>query len=465
MAYPIKFLSLQKAELQYEVELRGGSGDSVQELRKEIVKLSQLLPSDDILESHLTPSDDLKEVKESLIKCQNNITSLKAKFDKNLFSRTETLLNHLYHRINRIVNSTEVNDTYKICVSNFNMLFKDLSSIKATTTHASSSAPTTDTANPSTISVTCERSLSSDISKLKFNGKTCVHAFIQKVEEFVHSRGISFDKIISLAYEIFDGDALHWFRYVKDKFSSWTELCTLLKQDFSNSDYDYKFTEEIRTRTQGEHENIVIYLSIMHGMFSRLNKPMTEEAQLEILLHNIRPCYANSLATASASNIKSIEDLKTICLGYETVNSRFSNFREPPKLSSNTIAPEFAYKPKSTFYNNKNEPINNNYKRFDHPKPSTSFYNNSDKSNKNYNNPNNKYNFGINNQSQRMEIDALNVSSPRSVFCPRCRSDNHSLRNCRQNRFLICFKCGKKDVKYPECPDCHPQNTNETSKN
>lgn len=61
MSHPIKFLSLQKAELQYEVELRGGSSNTVKDLRRDIVKLSQLLPSEDILESHLSASDDLKE--------------------------------------------------------------------------------------------------------------------------------------------------------------------------------------------------------------------------------------------------------------------------------------------------------------------------------------------------------------------------------------------------------------------
>ncbi|XP_063826814.1 uncharacterized protein LOC135076259 [Ostrinia nubilalis] len=465
MSYPIKFLSLQKAELQYEVELRGSSGESVQELRKEIVKLSQLLPPEDILESHLAASDDLKEVKESLIKSQNNLANLKTKFDKNLFNRTETLLNHLYHRINRIVNVAEINDVYKVCVSNFNMQFKELSSLKSSSTQASNANPTNDTSIPTTISVTCERSLTSDIPKLKFNGNTCVHAFIQKVEEFVCSRGISFEKILSLAYEIFDGDALHWFRYNKDKVSSWPELRTLLKQDFSSSDYDYKFMEEIRTRTQGEHENITIYLSIMHGMFSRLNKPLTEETQLEIILHNIRPCYANTLAAAPASNIKSIEDLRAICLNYERVNSRFSNFREPPKVSSNTIAPEFSYKPKPNYTNNnnKNEPTTNNYKRYDQPKPSTSFYNNSYRNNKQYNDPN-KYKYGNSNQNQMLNIAALNAQSFYKVFCPRCRLNNHSLKDCKQDRFPICFKCGKKDVIYPDCSDCHPQ-ANENQKN
>lgn len=437
MTYPIKFLSLQKAELQYEVELRGGSGESVQELRREIVKLSQLLPSEDISESHLSAADDLKEVKESLLKSQNNLTTLKNKFDRNMFNRTETLLHHIYHRINRIVNVTEVNDIYKVCVTSFNSQFKEMTSYKAQTSQSANTASPADATNPSTISVTCERSLTQDIIKIKYNGNSCVHSFIQKVEEFVYSRNVSPERILSMAYEIFEGDALHWFRYNKDQVNSWSELRTLLRKDFSSSDYDYKLAAEIRSRTQGEQENITIYLSIMHGMFSRLTKPMTEDEKLDILLHNIRPCYANTLA--ASANINTIESLKSVCRNYENVSSRFSNFQEPPRASNSTIAPEFSYKYQSA---------NINQKQFYKFKPGTS-YNNT----KYNNNESNKHNFNKN-----FEVAALNTQS-RPTFCPRCRSDSHSLNTCRQTRFPICFKCGKKDVRYPECPDCHPETT------
>lgn len=55
MSYPIKYLSLQKSELEYEVLLRGGKSGSVQELRSQMVKLA--IPAEDILESHLEPSE------------------------------------------------------------------------------------------------------------------------------------------------------------------------------------------------------------------------------------------------------------------------------------------------------------------------------------------------------------------------------------------------------------------------
>lgn len=452
MAYPIKYLSLQKPELEYEVELRGGNGGSVSDLRKQIVKLHQDLPPEDILESHLSPDDDLKQVKESLSKSKNNLTMLKIKLDKNLFSRTETLLHHVYHRLNRIINTQDVNDSYKDCFTTFNLQFKELALVRQSCPSPGTSTSATDTnTEPSTISVTCDRGLSADINKLKYSGNTCVHSFIQRIEEFVQSRGISYDKILTLAYEIFVDDALHWYRYNKEKVRSWSELCALLKEDFSSSDYDYRFMSEIRSRTQGEQENITIYLSIMHGMFSRLNKPIPDTEKLEILMHNIRPCYANTLA--ASPSIKSIDELKSVCRNYETITARFSQFQEPPKPSASTLAPEFSYRCNS-IYNNKNKFIHQG--QYNSSKQYNQQYKYNDTFKKN--NPNSNYN-------NNFGISALSSEQSRPLYCPRCRSNNHSLGSCSQERFLICFKCGKKDVRYPDCPNCNPTSKGEPPKN
>ncbi|XP_047037368.1 uncharacterized protein LOC124642771 [Helicoverpa zea] len=458
MSYTIKFLSLQKAELEYEVAVRGGvAADSVNELRRQIVKLSLALPSEDILESHLEPFDDLKAVRESLIKSHNNIISLKTKLDKNLFTRTETLLHHIYHRLNRIdYSSADVAEAYKSCRSHFNSQYKDLTSFKM----QSSQVPQVADSSPDPIkelvnvSVSCERKLFSEIGKLKYSGKTCVRAFIQKVNEFIQSRSIPQEKILAFAFEIFTDDALHWYRCIKDRVETWDEVVVLLKQDFSENDYDYRLLAEIRARTQGELENITIYIAIMRGMFSRLGKPLPEEDQLEILLHNIRPCYASTLA--SSANITDIDSLQNICRNYENIQSRLKRFREPPKVSADTVAPEFAYTKQATTSNS-----NNNYKNY--KQLSHNFNTNYSKNySNNYNNHYNKYKTTSNPAQQENHNLHVNEMAPanddnnkKNVYCPRCRSQTHSLGSCQKPRFLICFKCGRKGVKFPDCPNCN----------
>lgn len=94
--------------------------------------------------------------------------------------------------------------------------------------------------------MTVERNITSDLGKIKFNGKSCVRSFIQKVDEFVVSRGIDYEKILSFDFEIFLDDALHWFRCFKSSVTTWAELVPLLKADFSPFDFNYRFLAEIR---------------------------------------------------------------------------------------------------------------------------------------------------------------------------------------------------------------------------
>jgi hypothetical protein len=461
MAYPIKFFSLQKAELEYEVAIRGGTiGESVIELRKQIVKLITLAPSEDILESHLEPVDDLKAAKESLIKSLNNITTLKSKFAKSLYDRTETLLNHLYHRLNRIDSSAEeAGELYKICTTNFKSQYKDLLLMKPQTVNTTQTLAAPELNNEQVnVSVSCERQSHAELSKLKFSGKTCVRSFIQKADEFMMSRSIPKEKMLQFAYEIFTDDALHWYRYIRDKVNTWDDVIIQLKQDFSQDDYDYRLLAEIRSRTQGEQENIIVYISIMRGMFSRLSKPLSEEEQLEILLHNIRPAYASTLA--SSPDITSIESLQNSCRRYESVQSRLKQFREPPKINADTLAPEFAYTKQSTNYTNFNNTNKQqyNYNKINYQKtyPNSNNYNSY-----HYTKKNTQENaFKPTSTLQVNEITNTPTDATKQMYCPRCRSNTHTLGSCNQPHFLICFKCGKKDVKYPQCPNC-----NETPKN
>ncbi|KAL0822676.1 hypothetical protein ABMA28_004698 [Loxostege sticticalis] len=435
MDHPIKFLSLQKSELEYEVGLRGDTpADNVAGLRKQITKSSRGFTSEDILESHLDPSDDLKGARECLVKSQSAIAGLKTTYEKNLYLRTENLLNHIYHRLTRITpKSPEDTSLLSELNKHLNIQLKDIKNLAPVKTTALSEEDVRDNKDSNTatnIAVTCDRGISSDLFKLKFDGKTCVRSFIEKVEEFIKARNISSDKVLSFAAEIFTENALHWFRSIRDTVNSWEELF----------DYDYRLMSEIRARSQGECENITIYLSIMHCMFSRLSRTLPEDEKLEILLHNIRPCYANTLA--NAPEIKTIDALRSQCRNFENYQSRLSQFREPPRVTAETLAPEFAYNKPSTSktYNNNNNnhmyKPNNYMKQNDYPKTNN---------NTNYTNA----------------IEALPVhpiaksdGGVRLPFCPRCRTHTHSLKYCKEPKFLICFKCGKKDVTYPTCPDC-----------
>lgn len=458
MAFPVKFLSLQKPELEYEVSIRGSTpGPTVQELRKQISKLGLSFPSEDILESSFPVPVDLKGISDVLAKVQDNLDS---RPDRNSLLRTQNLLSHLYHRLNRIVCDETTRPLYDVCVRDFQSLTARLNAVKATaaeTVLTTAIAEPIANALPVNVNVTCDRGSSNELCKIKYDGKTCVRAFIQRVTEFCEARSISDTQILSYATEMFVGDALHWYRSVRGQVSGWVELASLLKQDLGQSDYDYRLLSEIRSRSQGESENIVIYLSIMSGLFSRLSKILPEEDRLEIILHNIRPCYASILASVPA--ITDIATLRTLCRNYENIQARLADFREPPRRTSDTLAPEFAYAGTSS---NKNI----SYKSYNYGNNNSNEYNNANNST-NYNNkPYTKGNTNYNNKSyvNTKQIHAIEALPVKTLYCPRCRCNTHNLRQCNANKDIIfCFVCGQQGVKAPQCPNCKDRPT--TSKN
>lgn len=454
---PVKYLSLQKSELEYEVQIRGATaGSSVEELRKQIVKLAAEHPAEHILESPLDVRQDLRGCVEVLTKIQLNLDISEPNVPT--IMRTQNMLNHLHNRLARITCSDDKTE-YGDILGGYKAASQKLAALQAkkpTQTATSSfilgagSSSETSTLVPEVqnlISVTCDRTVA-DLSKLKFNGRTCVRSFIQRVDEFIVARNIASTKVLAFATEIFQDNALHWFRSVRDKISSWPELAAKLKEDFDQSNYDYRLMTEIRSRTQGEHENITVYFSIMSGMFSRLSTPPSEAEQLEILLHNIRPCYASTLA-ASSTEIRTIDSLRSLCRNYETYHSRLSQFQEPPKVTSDTVAPEFAYSRESnkgtnkvqinSTYNKQNYGFNNNYNKGQYSK------------NANYNQNQNK----PPQQNYIHSVSNITQNSKQQPYCPRCRNNTHHIRQCQASRDVFCFKCGMKDVKTPDCPVCH----------
>lgn len=450
----IKFLSLTKAELTYEVAVRGETpASTVDQLRKQISKLAHLNPSEDILLSHLEPAADVLGVSETLDKVEGYFRELSTLFDADVFARSKNLCTHIAYRIRRIDCSDSPDSLAKLreVRRRFDRLmagFEDLAKPGVSTP----ADPVLDQGKPvsQVISVTCDRGSSLDLGKLKYDGKSCARAFIKRISEFMVSRSVSDAKLLSSATDIFTGDALHWFRGIRDSVSSWSDVTVRLKEDFGYHDYDYRFLAEIRARTQGDKENITIYLSIMAGMFSQLDNKLSEEEKLEIILHNIRPCYASVLA--SCGSISSIEELRALCRNYEIIHSRMSNFHEPPRVSTDTMAPEFAYshitatpKPYRPPFNSGTDSRGNsqggsNNSGFNRPYPRRSFPQ------------------GQQAQSSSSSVPAQRVgaiSRNYSNYCPRCRVDSHNFYNCAADRsVLVCFGCGKQGVRIIDCPDC-----------
>ncbi|KAF9409268.1 hypothetical protein HW555_011303 [Spodoptera exigua] len=425
----IRYLNLTKPELIYEISIRGVQPmDRVEDLRTQITKLVQEYPADEVLESCFSVEEDLNGIRQTLSKVNISLSTLEQLFNKGIYERTRTYLNHIYFRMERL--SKPVSGEHQQLFDTLQGQFLDYSERLNRVLSREQSAPKLDipTMDPNSstcnspnisqpplkadfIKVVCDRNSSAEILKHKFDGKSCVRAFITRIEELRRARDVSDEKMFKLAPEILTGDALHWFRSVKDSIASWSELLSCLREDFDVFDFDYKMMEEIRARSQGEDESITIYLAIMHGMFSRLTRLVPESDRLDIILHNIRPCYASVLAYRP--DIGTIGELRDVCRNFERVTARSTNFKEPVSTSqANSVAPEFLYV-------SKKDPKGRSNHR----------------------------------------VAAL---SENKLQCFKCGMKGHTVNTCPKSKGgsrsfqspYRCYKCGLRGFKVANCPKC-----------
>lgn len=100
------------------------------------------------------------------------------------------------------------------------------------------------------------------------NGISSVNNFLQRIEELRVSRGLTKDRLLRSAPELFTRDALLWYRM--GTFSSRDDLVNKLRFAFQPYDYEQALSEEIQKRTQGSQEKLINYISVMENMFARL---------------------------------------------------------------------------------------------------------------------------------------------------------------------------------------------------
>ncbi|XP_050295859.1 uncharacterized protein LOC126735794 [Anthonomus grandis grandis] len=253
---------------------------------------------------------------------------------------------------------------------------------------------------------------------IKFNGQTSVNDFLERVEEIRLSRGVLKEQLLRSAPELFTGDALLWYR--TNKFASWDDLVTKLKDSFRPYDYEYGLWDEIRRRTQGSQERVLTFIVAMESLFRKLSESPSESVKLNLIRRNLLPYIQSRLAT---HEIHDLHELTRLSRAIEETEARVQRFVPPPTNIRQLLEPELAYRKPS------------------HHVASIESY--SEPSDVKPIIPNNHSAFST-------SIDA--VSSV--VTCWNCGDSGHRFRKCSKPKTFFCFRCGKRDVSAKTCPTC-----------
>lgn len=255
-----------------------------------------------------------------------------------------------------------------------------------------------------------ERPLNVSSWNLSFNGESgSVVEFLQRIEEYRLSRGVSKDRLFRAAPELLRGTALNWFR--SETIKSWDDLVHKLKEYFLPYDYEFSLNEEIRKRSQGPHEKVIVYIASMQNLFNRLQNRPDEEMRVVWIRRNLLPYIQNALALQS---IRTVEQLTKYCRSIEETSLRSQQYCPPSTNYRNLLEPQLAYHKPSGI-------------------PHTAV---------------------ISHETHNISpVASIETSRPKRS-CWNCGNSGHNFRVCTSPRQKFCFKCGYRNVVVKDCPKC-----------
>lgn len=433
------YTRLTRDEVEYELLIRGVTDiETVSEMKKTLAALLRIEKK----EKSRGPTSYDGDVKEELEVCQVKLRELRDKIRNysgiertdSEYKRIEARLSHLVRRLKRIntegnetqegtknsllseivvdwddlkakvsAEISDVDDEEEIEVENMVKQFKELRVV--TENDSTRSTPLT---NNTTV-------VRKQVPVLKwgvcFSGDgqgLSVNAFLERVEELREARNLSKEDLWSSAIDLFTDSALIWFRAVRGEIFSWEDLKKFIRDEFLPLDYEEDLWTEIKARTQGNDERLSIYMATMTNLFARLPNKPTEATKLKILQRNILPYYMDRLAL---QNIETLGEFFTYCQQLDQTKQRIEKFKPPPSNRKTLLEPDLGYQGPKTKVAECNVLTNINS---EHPTSSTN----------------------------------------RGPLCWNCRLYGHFYRNCRKEKKIFCFSCGKVGNTTATCTNC-----------
>ncbi|KAF6199548.1 hypothetical protein GE061_007574 [Apolygus lucorum] len=142
----------------------------------------------------------------------------------------------------------------------------------------------------------------------KFSGEHPEQAldFVADVEEKARTRLMGHEQLFIESAELFAGEALDWHRDAVRRVSNWSQLRQEFLIAYHGYGNDSGLRERIRSCKQTDSQSIDVFLGIMEGMYSRLERPIGEAERLEEILRNLNPFLKEKLVMTPMSSISDL---------------------------------------------------------------------------------------------------------------------------------------------------------------
>lgn len=215
------------------------------------------------------------------------------------------------------------------------------------------------------------------------------------------ARNVNEHQIFASALDLFEGNALKWYRNNRRNLQDWSDLVEQLRNEFQPINYNEKLFAEIKKRTQGTDETVGTYLDSMNALFGRLTCSVAANAKLKIIIDNLQPFYQSQLAL---TEINSVDHLRKLCKQLEIRKKAVQNFL-PPSRREKHLEPDLAY---------------------------------------------------VNALEPEIEEDVAGVTTSK---CFNCGNITHLVQRCPKPRVRKCYGCGEPGVTIRNCKKCSGNGT------
>lgn len=253
----------------------------------------------------------------------------------------------------------------------------------------------------------------------KFSGDNSpipLAAFLRNIDMMCESYEITKEELRRHAHILFKGDAYTWYTTYVKRFTTWETLLYYLNLRYDNPNRDQYIRDEMNARKQKPNELFSAYLTDMESMAQDLMIPMTEYELFSMVAKNTKISYKRRLAL---EDIQSLDHLAQKCYRFDALEQNLYKDNSRATYSgTNCLGTE-------------------DYDDYEGEEA-------------------NVLALRSNNRPQKAISSAKPSNELVESICWNCRKrEQHSWRNCPDEKRIFCHVCGFQGKIASKCPNNH----------